>query len=90
MKVKLITTENMAIIVGRRIAYYRNRLGITQEEFGSRVGVHQTTVAVWESGKQVPSRRNMDKIIEVLGIDRSTLEVEPTKRELDRLGIEMV
>lgn len=43
----------------------RKKLGMTQSEFGSRMGVRQATVSDWETGKQSPSpmaRRLLDRI----------------------------
>lgn len=56
----------------------REKLGMTQSDFGSRMGVRQATVSDWETGKQSPSpmaRRLLDRIAssdrQVVGEDES-------------------
>lgn len=42
-----------------RIRKLRDALGLTQEEFGERVGVRQATVSAWERGQSDPQRTSM-------------------------------
>ncbi|MFK5706036.1 helix-turn-helix transcriptional regulator [Ligilactobacillus sp. LYQ139] len=40
--------------------------GFTQIEFAKALGVTQTAVSAWETGRVVPSTKNIKKIAEVL------------------------
>lgn len=42
------------LTVGQRIAYWRNMVGMTQEEFGSAMGVSRNTQANYETDKRLP------------------------------------
>lgn len=42
--------------------------GLTQQAFGELIGVPQTTIASWLSGKAKPKHENLIKISEVTGI----------------------
>ena len=39
---------------GEEIKALRLRLGLTQTELGAEIGVHQVTVARWETGGKTP------------------------------------
>jgi transcriptional regulator with XRE-family HTH domain len=41
---------------------------ITQEELAKRVGTKQTTVSLWESGKQIPSLENLCAVADALKV----------------------
>lgn len=48
-----------------RIRRLRKHLGLSQAEFGDRMGIRQATVSDWETGKQTPSpmaRRLLDQL----------------------------
>lgn len=40
---------------GERVKEIRERLQLTQQAFASKLGVHQSTVAGWESGSRKPT-----------------------------------
>jgi DNA-binding XRE family transcriptional regulator len=39
--------------VGDRLRQIRERLGMTQGELAAKIGVHETTVTLWENRKTV-------------------------------------
>ena len=45
-----------------RIRAIRQRLGLTQAEFGDRLGVRQDTVSLWERGEIPLTLADCDKI----------------------------
>jgi len=59
--------------LGSVIARARQRKGWKQVELAERIGVHETTVVAWETGRHFP-KRNMVKIEEALGIDLAAYE----------------
>lgn len=50
----------------------RNRAGMTQEALGRALGVHQSVIARWESGKHEPS---MSTIIRIAEITHSPIDI---------------
>lgn len=44
----------------------REELGMTQTELAEKVGVDQSSVAYWESGRYLPSTANLLKLSQVL------------------------
>ncbi len=58
-----------------RIKEYREQAGMTQTQFGARVGVAQSTVASWESESFLPKARDLPLLAQVLGCSISDLFV---------------
>ncbi|HFC9383679.1 MULTISPECIES: helix-turn-helix domain-containing protein [Enterococcus] len=51
------------IDVGKRIKYIRETLGMTLDTFGKGIGgTPKSTIATWESGRNLPNKKNMEKI----------------------------
>ena len=59
--------------LGAKIEAARKRMGLSQVELAERVGVGQTAVCRWESGKTQPSLANLFRLSHVLDIPMSTL-----------------
>lgn len=57
--------------LGQRIRNARDRLGLTQDELGARVGRTRVAVAEWESDKKKPRRSLVPKLCEVLSLPPS-------------------
>lgn len=55
-----------ARVIGKRIKDRREALGQTQTWLAEEVGVTQTTVSRWESGKDCPSRHHEPAIVRAL------------------------
>lgn len=53
--------------IGRRIVALRQRLGLNQSRFGRQVGVDQSTVSRWESGRQMPGPVELSRIARLAG-----------------------
>ena len=45
-----------------RIKQLRTKLGLTQEEFGKRIGVKRNTIACYESGSRTPTDQSLMSI----------------------------
>ena len=45
----------------------------TMEKLGRKVGVTSSLVGYWMRGQRVPQERYIDKLVEVLNIERETL-----------------
>ena len=51
-----------------RIAMLRKEQGMNQRELGARVGVGQTTVSAWETGKNEPDNDSMNTMAQMFGV----------------------
>ena len=51
----------------------RKELGLTQAEFASMFGVHQTAVSQWENGRTSPDNESLKILAGVLGVSVGTL-----------------
>jgi transcriptional regulator with XRE-family HTH domain len=50
-----------------KIKALREGAGLTQDKLGARVGVRQSTVAMWETGASTPRSVILPKLAEALG-----------------------
>ena len=60
-------------IIGVRLKQHRKRLGLTQEEFAEKCGLHTTYIGQLERGKKNASLESIEKIVQGLGISFETL-----------------
>ena len=74
MKNKLATLPQLVEILGPRIAQQRQKMGWTQTKLAIRMGVNQTTIAIWETGGQVPKREHLDQLCDIFGVNRYVFE----------------
>lgn len=58
---------------GPRLYQFMKRKNITVSELANLVGVSQSTVSLWISGKRTPRGKYLTKIAESLGIDELSL-----------------
>jgi len=63
---------------------YRNELGISQEEFAERAGLHRTYISAVECGKRSIALDNVQKIADALGIEVHLLFIESTATTKER------
>ncbi len=61
---------------GNQIRIERNRLGLSQEDFASLVGIHRTYIGVVERGEKNITLKNIQKIATALDIQISQLFIE--------------
>lgn len=64
--------------IGAKVQYYRKELGITQKELAARLQVNdcdlsETIVGHIETGHRAVSVYEIDKLVEVLGVDYNAL-----------------
>lgn len=62
--------------VSAAIRKHRLRLGISQEEFSKRCGLHRTYISDIERGARNMSLRNLQRLAEALGVLPSQLVAE--------------
>lgn len=55
-------------MVKNRIAMLRKEQGINQKELGVKLGVAQTTVSAWETGKNEPDSESLNKMSQLFRV----------------------
>jgi transcriptional regulator with XRE-family HTH domain len=65
---RLATVNELRAVLPARIAYWRKKRSLTQNELGERVGLHQVSVARLETGIHLPARHNLERIARALGV----------------------
>ena len=69
-------------MISQNIKKFRKERGISQKALGERLGMGQSTVAMWECGKNRPEHTTLLKLAEILEVSVSRLcgsEDEPVK-----------
>lgn len=69
----ILKSEDIAILLGRRIKELRKKTGMSQEKFALRIDMDRTYFASVESGKRNISVRNIKKIADGLEVSVSEL-----------------
>lgn len=79
------------ITVGKKIIAVRRKLGLTQKEFGRRLGVTKQALSSWEHGRTLPDIIILTQIAAMFGLSLNDFIVNPiiepgegiTEREYD-------
>lgn len=66
-------------VFANNLRKYRNRLGISQESFAEKAGLHRTYISAVECGKRSIALENIQKIADALGIDTYLLFIDESK-----------
>lgn len=61
---------------------YRNAMGISQENFAEKAGLHRTYISAVECGKRSIALENVQKIANALDIDTYKLFIEDKDKEV--------
>ena len=61
------------ILIGKKIKYIRQYLGLTQGELGKIVGATKQCVCCWEKGKNMPDVLTFFKILNIAGLPLNEL-----------------
>lgn len=71
--------------MNRRIKKIRDTSGLTQEEFGKRIGSARNTIANYENGNRTPSNAVITSICREFGVNEAWLRegIEPMYKEKD-------
>lgn len=65
--------DTTAMTLGKRILYYRKRMGMTQEQLAERMGVTAQAVSKWEHDLSCPDVTCLPRLAEVFGITTDQL-----------------
>lgn len=63
-------------VFAQNLKKYRKKLGISQEEFAERAGLHRTYISAIECGKRSIALDNVQKIADALDIEVYLLFIE--------------
>lgn len=63
-------------VFGSNLKYYRNSLGLSQEEFAERCGMHRTYISAIECFRRSISLENIQRIADALGVETYVLFVD--------------
>ena len=66
-------------VFANNVKKYRNKIGISQESFAEKVGLHRTYISALECEKRSISLDNIQKIADALGIETYLLFIEEGK-----------
>ena len=72
--------EQLAASVGSYVQSHRKIVRLSQTELAAKIGVSRQTVAMLESGRQLPSWTLLYRLAEVFNVEVSGLL--PTRREV--------
>jgi transcriptional regulator with XRE-family HTH domain len=56
-----------------RLAIYRKRKDISQEELAKKLGVSKTNISAWENGTRAIPLKHHDKLVAILGLTEAEL-----------------
>ena len=59
--------------IGRRIAYFREEVGLTRAELAEQVGTDEEVVEMWEEAKLITYGTDIDRLCRVLDIQPNDL-----------------
>ena len=59
--------------IGKRIKFFREKIGLSQKEFSLKIGQKNTTVSNWERGLTRPNADILAEICAVLNVSPSEL-----------------
>ena len=68
--------EKIDIKFGRKVAFFRLQMGISQEQFAERCNVHRTYIGAIERGEKSPTLKTIEKIANGLNVRISELFVD--------------
>jgi len=68
----------LGVLLGSNVAKRRKELGLTQAEFGEKIGADIVTISRFERGSSLPSLLRLENIAEALGVPLAELLSEST------------
>jgi len=76
---------------GDNVRKYRNKIGLSQEEFAKKCGLHRTYISAVERHRRSISLNNIQKIADALEIEPYLLFLEPhaSMARTDRSAVAM-
>ena len=69
-------------VFGSNVRKYRSALGLSQEAFAERCGLHRTYISAIECYRRSIALENIQRVADALGIEPYKLLVEKTEDEI--------
>lgn len=76
-----VKNMNIVKVFASNLKYYRNKMGVSQEQFADKAGLHRTYISAIECGKRSISLDNIQKIAEALEIETYLLFIDNGDKE---------
>lgn len=76
-----VSNMNIVKVFASNLKYYRNKMGVSQEQFADKAGLHRTYISAIECGKRSISLDNIQKIAEALEIETYLLFIDDSDRK---------
>lgn len=54
--------------MGEKIREFRERKGMSQKELAEALGLNQSAIALWETGRTEPTAFNIRRLADLLGV----------------------
>lgn len=70
------------LTIGSQIKYQRLRLGLTQTEFGNKIGITKQCLSGWEHGRAIPDVITLKKIADFCNVNIDTFFKETDEANL--------
>lgn len=74
-------------MIGENIKYLRKKAGYSQEKLARKLGVKQSSVCLWEKGRNNPDTETLAKAAEVFNVPLDFFISDEPRRELDSIRV---
>ena len=74
---------NIIKVFAYNVKKYRNKMGLSQESFAEKAGLHRTYISALEREKRSIALENVQKIADALGIETYLLFIDNSRKEID-------
>ena len=72
--------------IGKKIKYFRSRIGITQAKLAELSGIHPVSIRKYETNKMIPQAAQIDRLAEALGVSSFALAGFENNIRLETVG----
>lgn len=73
-------------IFGTNVKYYRQSIGLSQEAFAEKCGMHRTYISAIECFRRSISLENIQRIADALGVDTYKLFIENRENRISEVS----
>ncbi|MFQ9868316.1 MAG: helix-turn-helix domain-containing protein [Bilophila wadsworthia] len=73
-------------IFGTNVKYYRQSIGLSQEAFAEKCGMHRTYISAIECFRRSISLENIQRIADALGVDTYKLFIENRENKISEVS----
>ena len=77
---------NVLKVFAENLRKYRNEIGLSQERFAGKAGLHRTYISAIECEKRSIALDNVQKIADALGIETYKLFLDDSNANINKLS----